>query len=324
MGVQFSQVFPSRPTFTPDDLPDLSNKVVLITGAASGIGFELAKILYLKGAKVYVAGRSEEKARTAIEAIQQTVPKTQTNELVFLPLQLDDLTTIKSTAEAFQAKESRLDLLFNNAGVSQPPVGSVSKQGIELQFATNCLGPFLLTRLLLPSLEIAAQTAEPGSVRVVWTSSQVMEFSAPPEGIVMSDLTKPPGDPVAEYTTSKIGNYFLATELAHRKGNSGILSVSQNPGAANTNLLRNARWMKMFSRPLLHSPLLAAHTVMFAGYSPDLTLDNHESSYVIPWGRVHPGLAENLQRAAKREEDGGTGRAKEFWEFCEERTKDYL
>ncbi|PWY92674.1 hypothetical protein BO70DRAFT_425346 [Aspergillus heteromorphus CBS 117.55] len=63
MGAQFSQFFPPHPTFTPKDVPHLSGKVVLITGAASGIGFELAKMLYRKGAKVYIAGRSEANAQ---------------------------------------------------------------------------------------------------------------------------------------------------------------------------------------------------------------------------------------------------------------------
>ncbi|KAJ5723840.1 NAD(P)-binding protein [Penicillium malachiteum] len=323
MGFQFSQVFPSKPTFTSNNIPSQAGKIILITGAASGIGFELAKILYRKGAKVYIAGRSEEKARVAIEAIQRDVPQVDGSALVFLPLYLDDLTTIKGTVEAFQKMESRLDMLFNNAGVSHPPVGSLSQQGIELQLATNCLGPFLLTTLLRPLLENASKTAQPGTVRAIWTSSQVVEFSSPPEGMIMTQLTNPPKDPVVNYTNSKLGNWFLAAEMARRDGGNGILSVAQNPGAANTNLLRNARWMKLLSRPLLHSPVLAAHTLLYAGFSPDLTLENHIDSYVIPWGRIHPGVADNLRRAINRSEDGGSGRAKEFWEFCEKATREY-
>ncbi|KAJ5107779.1 NAD(P)-binding protein [Penicillium angulare] len=322
MGVQFSQVFPPSPNFTSDNIPNQTGKVILITGAASGIGFELAKILYRKGAKVYIAGRSEKKARTAIENIQRDVPQAD-GKLVFLQLDLDDLTTIKATVETFREKESKLDILFNNAGVSQPPVGSVSKQGIELQLATNCLGPFLLTRLLRPLLENTAKIAEPGSVRVVWTSSQVVEFSAPPEGMIMSQLTGPPQDPVVNYTNSKLGSHFLAVEMARRDGEKGIISIAHNPGAANTNLLRNAPWMKFFSSPLLHSPVLAAHTLLFAGLSPEINVENHIDAYVIPWGRIHPGVANNIKQAIERCENGGSGKAKEFWEFCDERTRDY-
>ena len=327
MGIQFSQVFPPNPSFTPENIPDQTGKVILITGGASGIGFELAKILYAKGAKIYIGGRSEEKAETAIKSIKSEIPrhKNETSELIFLPLHLDDLTTIKTTVDTFQSKEPKLDLLFNNAGVSQPPLGSVSKQGVELQLATNCLGPFLLTRLLLPSLKAAAESSmSPGSVRVVWASSQAIEFSAPPEGMIMENLSSPPKDQVANYTASKIGNLFLAAEMARRDGGSGVVSVAQNPGAANTQLLRNARLMKFLSFPLLHSPVKAAHTLLYAGFSSEVDLENHASAYVIPFGRLHPGLAGNLESAVRTVADGGTGRATEFWEFCEEKTKDYV
>ncbi|KAJ5899946.1 NAD(P)-binding protein [Penicillium taxi] len=322
MGVQFSQVFPPCPTFTVDNLPDLSNKAIIITGAASGIGLELAKILHRKGAKIYMMGRSEEKAKEAINAIQAANAGTS-GELVFLPLHLDNLTSIKDSVQAFQEKESKLDLLVNNAGVSQPPRGSVSKQGFELQLATNCLGPFFLTRLLLPLLEVSASNSSPGSTRVIWTSSQSVEFSPLPEVIVMAHLTNPPKDQIANYNASKLGNWCLAAEMARRYGGREILSVAQNPGAANTNLLRNSRLMKFFSRPLLHSPVLAAHTVLYASFSPDISLDNHDTAYVIPWGRLHPGVAENLKRTVEREGNGGSGRAKEFWEFCEQETTEY-
>ena len=114
--------------------------------------------------------------------------------LEYLPLQLDDLSTIKASVEAFKAKESKLDVLWNNAGVALPPNGSVSKQEYELQMATNCLGPLLLTQLLLPSLQSAARKSPPGSVRIVWTASLEVDKNALEGGIMMTDLTSPPQD----------------------------------------------------------------------------------------------------------------------------------
>ncbi|KAL4995493.1 hypothetical protein BDV10DRAFT_174620 [Aspergillus recurvatus] len=323
MGAQFSQFFPPSPTFTGKSLPSQQGRVFLITGGTSGIGFELARILYRRGGKVYITGRNEEKAKEAIQKIQASVPDHQ-GELDFITLELDDLRSIKASAEAFKAKESKLDILWNNAGVSQPPLGSVSKQGHELQLAVNCLGPFLFTQMLLPLLDAAAaSSASPGSVRVIWTSSQVAELSAPPEGIIMSELTSPPTDNVRNYLNSKTGNWFLSAEFARRYGARGIVSVALNPGAANTNLFKNARLMKILAYPLLHRPDLAAHTELYAGFSPSISLQNN-GCYIVPFGRIHDQVAEKLLSAMKVADDGGTGRAKEFWEFCEARTKDYL
>ena len=323
MGAQFSQIFPPSPTFKFEHLSSQKGKVFLVTGGASGIGFEVAKALYAKDGKVYIAGRSQSKGQAAIQAIQKAVPHSE-GTLDFLLLYLDDLTSIKSSVDVLKKKVTKVDVLFNNAGVSQPPIGSVSKQGIELQLATNCLGPFLLTKLLQPLLTAAVPDAAPGTVRVVWTSSQVVELSAPPEGMIMSELTNPPKDNVRNYTNSKLGNWFLAVEMARRYGpEQGLVSVAQNPGAANTNLLRNVKWMKVLSWPLLHSAELAAHTEIYAGISPDFGLENN-GAYAIPWGRIHQAVAPNLVAAMKSKEEGGKGLAKEFWDFCEERTNDYM
>jgi len=100
-------------------------QVFIVTGASSGVGKELAQILFSRDAKVYVATRSEERASEAIDSIKAAVPDSQ-GSLVFLKLDLDDLTTIKSSAEEFLAKEQRLDVLWNNAGVMFPPGGHFS------------------------------------------------------------------------------------------------------------------------------------------------------------------------------------------------------
>lgn len=323
MGAQWSQFFPPGPSFTEADLDSLNGKVVIITGGSSGIGFELAKILYRKNARVYIAGRSEERAREAIRKIQASEATGGTLE--FLSLKLDDLSSIKASVEEFKSKEAKLHVLWNNAGVSQPPLGSVSSQGIELQLATNCLGPFLFTQLLLPLLEsTAADEATPqGSVRVVWTSSQVMELSSPPDGIVMDELRWPPKDRTRNYTNSKTGNYFLATELARRAGSSNIVSVSMNPGAATTNLFRHTPFLKYLAYPLLYKPALAALTELYAGFSPDIGIQNN-GCYIIPWGRISNSLREDLINATETAEEGGSGRAQEFWDLCAEKTKDYM
>lgn len=324
MGAQWSQVFPPRPTFQDTHLEPQDGKVFLITGGYSGIGFELATMLYRNHARVYIAGRSEEKARQAIRNIQAKAP-TSRGSLVFLHLELDDLSSIKASAGAFKAKESKLHVLWNNAGVSRPPAGSVSKQGVELQLATNCLGPFLFTRLLLPLIETTAAAEIPGSVRIVWTASQIVELSAPPGGMDMSELHTPSKDQLRNYINSKFGNWLLAVEFARTVGRtSNVVSIALNPGSASSNLFRHTPSIYWLAWPVLYSPKMTAYTELYAGLSGDISLETN-GCYVIPFGRIaqEKNIRQDLLDALKPKEDGGSGKAKEFCDFCEEKTRDY-
>jgi NAD(P)-dependent dehydrogenase (short-subunit alcohol dehydrogenase family) len=141
-----------------------------VTGGYAGVGEELVKIFYSKNAIVYVAGRSKSKADAALDRIKKAHPSSK-GRLEFLSLDLADLTTLKPAAEAFKAKESRLDTLTNNAGVMNTPPKSKTMQGHELQLGTNCLGPWLFTHHLLPVLQKTAAEAPKNSVRVTWAAS---------------------------------------------------------------------------------------------------------------------------------------------------------
>ncbi|RWA13820.1 hypothetical protein EKO27_g1299 [Xylaria grammica] len=324
MGSQWSQFFPPKPNFS--EIGSLDGKVFIVTGGASGIGYELTKMLYQRGGHVYIAGRSESKVQAAIKELAGSTPAgTPVGKLDFLHLELDNLTGIKASVDEFKSKETKLHVLWNNAGVSRPPVGSSSKQGLELQLATNCLGPFLFTRLLLPLMQATASTGAErgqafGAVRVVWTSSQSVELAAPKGGIIMSELHHPPADATRLYNNSKAGNMFLASELARRHG---IASVSTNPGAASTDLFRHTPSVKYLAWPLLHKPAMAALTQLFAGVSEDIGEADLKGGYIIPWGRVSANLRDDLREAMKLPEEGGSGRASEFWDFCVDATSKF-
>ncbi|KAF5315260.1 hypothetical protein D9619_006955 [Psilocybe cf. subviscida] len=175
MGVLMSlwtQSFPPKSKFTPDDIPDLSGKVIIVTGANTGIGKETAKALLAHNAKVYIAARSAEKAAQAIADL-----KTETNrEAIFLKLDLGDLKSVKEAAQEFNSKEQELHVLFNNAGVMTPPIDNLTAQGYDLQFGTNVLGHFYFTKLLIPALLAGAKSTQDGKARVVNTSSSASEF----------------------------------------------------------------------------------------------------------------------------------------------------
>jgi NAD(P)-dependent dehydrogenase (short-subunit alcohol dehydrogenase family) len=147
MGV-WTQLFPPAPHFTEAQIPSLAGKVYIVTGGNSGVGRELAKILYAKGGTVYIAGRTLTKIESAIKEIitdvaaaaTQTKESTAAGQFHSLIVDLGNLPTIAPCVTAFLAKESRLDVLFNNAGVSRQPGGSVTTQGHEIHVGTNCLG----------------------------------------------------------------------------------------------------------------------------------------------------------------------------------------
>jgi retinol dehydrogenase 12 len=139
---------------------------------------------------------------------------------------LDDLTTIKASAEEFLAKETRLDVLWNNAGVMLPPQGSKTKQNYELQLGTNVVAPFLFTKLLTPILTKTAQSSPAGSVRVVWVSSSAARRFAPQGGVDLSNLDyKKDESAWHKYGVSKAGNILHAKEFAKQYKNQGIVSV---------------------------------------------------------------------------------------------------
>ena len=124
-----SALFPPTPSFTEKDLPSLAGKVFIISGAASGVGFELAKMLYFAGGTVYVIARSVSRCEGAIGKITaQTTAKKVEGMLKPMVLDLADLSTVKPAVDEFLRQETRLDILVNNAAVMNTPVGSVGKQ----------------------------------------------------------------------------------------------------------------------------------------------------------------------------------------------------
>ena len=160
-----------------------------------------------------------------IEQIETTFPSSK-GSLIYLRLDLEDLSTIKASAADFLDKESRLDVLWNNAAVMNAPPGSTTKQGHELQLGTNNIAPFLFTKLLTPILVETAKTAPQGSVRVVWVSSSAAEMIAPAGGVDMSNLDyKKDLSGWMKYGISKAGNILHSNEYAKRYEADGIVSV---------------------------------------------------------------------------------------------------
>ena len=220
-------------------VPPQDGKTIFVTGANTGIGYEAARVLAERGARVLLGCRSEEKAKAAIEQIRG---RRRDADLAWIPLDLTSLESVAAAAASVQA-EPRLDTLVNNAGVMIPPK-TLTKDGFELQFGVNHLGHFALTGHLLDRL-----AATPGA-RVVNVSS-----GAHKGGKI--DFEDPHATrsykPMGRYQMSKAANLYFTLELARRCAKNGldITSVACHPGVANTELSRTfPAWFWIFA-PLI-------------------------------------------------------------------------
>jgi retinol dehydrogenase 12 len=223
-------LFCKGPSITEKNVPDQTDRVHLITGGNTGIGFELSQILYRANATVYLTSRDVTKGQAAIDRIKAAVPASK-GRLELLQVDLADLPSIKKCADEFKARESKLHYLCNNAGLMMPPRGMTTAQGHDIEIGTNCLGPYLFTKLLTPLLRETAQSEkEKGvadSVRVSWAGSLVIDAGAPSGGIVWDANGKPKTHwmRIPNYGQSKAGNLFLANIYANEVEGSGIVSV---------------------------------------------------------------------------------------------------
>ncbi len=277
---------------------------------------------------MYMMTRTETHALKAINDIKTSAVASNSTStpgtLNFIHLDLADLSSIPASVAAFRAASPRLDVLFNNAGVASSPLDLKTAQDLEPHFGINCVGPFLLTKLLFPTLAATAAQASANSVRVIWTSSVLVDLMAPNGGVTMSQLTSPDRNRNEHYSASKAGNWLLASEFHRRFQDTGIVSLTQNPGSLWTNAWRTTpRVYYVPYYPILGRSIDGAHTNLWAGLSEGITLEDG-GRYAIPSGRWHPSPRQDILLALKGPDDGGTGRALEFWDWCEEQVKPYV
>ena len=254
--------------WTARDIPDQHGRTAVITGANTGIGFETAKALALRGASVVLAVRDVGRGKRAAEDITLAVPAARVR---VQRLDLGSLASIRAAAGELRDSCARIDLLINNAGVMYTPYRT-TVDGHELQFGTNHLGHFALTGLLLDLLP-----ASPAA-RVVTVASAGHRMGGP---IDLDDLDwhRRPYDRTAAYGHSKLANLMFTYELQRRLPASGPIAVAAHPGGADTGGSRSAmshsspltRAAFAAIRPLLlQSPERGALPVLRAATDPEV------------------------------------------------------
>lgn len=207
---------------------DMNGKTALITGANTGLGFEMARALAARGAHVVLAGRSADKLHAAMDRIGEQTPAASLEAGL---VDLDSLASVRAFAGAIGKTHERIDILINNAGVMVPPAGQ-TQDGFETQFGVNFVAHFALTGHLMGLLSAAPQA------RVVTLSSighrgAVLDFD--------NFRLEKTYDPWREYGQSKLADLVFALELDRRLRDAGssVLSVAAHPGVSQTELTRN-------------------------------------------------------------------------------------
>jgi len=215
---------------------DLRGKNVLITGATSGLGLESARVLAQRGAKIFVAARTHQKAEDTCRLLPGSA--------VPLECELSEPASVRSCVAELRASGAPLDVVIANAGIMALPERSV-RHGHELQFLTNHIGHFLLVTGLLDQLS--------ASGRVVILSSSA-HHGAPPAGIQFDDLSfQHRYRPWTAYSQSKLANLLFARALARRFAGTSRTANAVHPGVIATNLSRH---MNVFARVAL--PVVSA------------------------------------------------------------------
>lgn len=242
---------------------DLDGRTFLVTGANSGIGRETVLELAGRGARVFLANRSEQKTRPVIDKI---VAQTGNSALEFVSLDLGDLASIRACANEFLQTGEPLHGLINNAGLAGQR--GMTKSGFELAFGTNYLGPFLLTGLLLDRLR------ESAPARIVNVSS-IGHYRA--AGIDFEAVRQPTKSltGLPEYSVSKLGNVLHAQELARRLERDRVTTYSLHPGAIATDVWRRVPWpVRPLIKLRMQSPAEGARTSLYCATSPEVAADS--------------------------------------------------
>ncbi|CAD0105867.1 unnamed protein product [Aureobasidium uvarum] len=223
------------------DIPDLSGKVIVVTGGSSGLGKEsVHQLVKHNPDKVYLAARTSQRGNAAIEEIEKDVPSAR-GKIHYLEVDMASFASVNRAAARIVSENDRLDILMNNSGIADAPSSSTT-DGYEIQFGTNYMGPTLFTQLLLPLLQKTAE--QPNSdVRIINLSSELFK-QAPSQGIMFADLksSMQKTGSVTKYGQSKLANSLFTKVCAERYP--AIKSVALHPGMVNTSV-----WDNTFNRP---------------------------------------------------------------------------
>jgi NAD(P)-dependent dehydrogenase (short-subunit alcohol dehydrogenase family) len=296
--------------WTAAQIPSLNGKTALITGANSGIGYQAALELARHGAHVLLACRSAEKGKAALARLQAEAPGSSA-ELVLLDI--SSIADVRRFAGAFVNRNLALDILINNAGVMALSPRQVTPEGFERQLATNHLGHFALTGLLLPTLMAAP------APRVVTVASLAHRNGKIQFDDLQSEKNYKPWD---AYGQSKLANILFARELARRASGCKLVSLPVHPGVSQTSIVENGpgasdlktKFIFTYAKFLTQKDDAGALPTLYAATSPDA----HSGDYIGPDGFMEMKGAPTVVQPKPHALDNAV--AERFWNVSEDLT----
>jgi NAD(P)-dependent dehydrogenase (short-subunit alcohol dehydrogenase family) len=212
--------------WTPDDIPDLTGRTAVVTGANGGLGLVTAHELARAGAHVVLAARDQSKAAAAEEQIRARTPQASVE---IVPLDLGSLASLATAADTINAAHPAVDILVNNAGLMATPERRTA-DGFEMQFGVDHLGHFALTAHLLPAL----LRADAARVVTVTSTARFMGGAVKPDNPHLDGRYKP----WRSYAQAKTANYHFGLGLQQQFEKAGVKAQSliAHPGLSNTDL----------------------------------------------------------------------------------------
>lgn len=224
----------AKDTFEPrKDIPSLEGKVVLVTGGNAGIGKATIRAIALHDpARIYLCARRRSAAETAAADLRT---ESRYNRIDILDLDLASLDSVKKCAAEFNERESRLDLLFLNAGVAST-APAVTREGYEFQFGVNHMGHALLTQLLMPKMLQTRKEDPKADVRIVATASNAAFAPFLPKGgLTLSAMRKPNAySPISLYSHSKLANVLFIRKISQIYPE--LSAVAVHPGVVKSDI----------------------------------------------------------------------------------------
>jgi NAD(P)-dependent dehydrogenase (short-subunit alcohol dehydrogenase family) len=279
--------------FRDTDVPDQAGRTAVVTGATGGLGLRIAEVLAAHGARVLIGSRNASRGATALARVSAAATAAAP-ELV--SLDLASLGSVRTAAGEIRGRTNdRLDLLINNGGIMAPPL-AFSVDGFESQWATNVLGPAVLTWLLLPAIEATHAS------RVVFVSSTRHLSARLDDARIRADVRGEDYRGFHYYGRTKLADLLLSHELERhfRRGTTDAVSVAAHPGFTATGIVGNgfaalpslvrpiANWgMATLGQPVA----MGAFPILFAATAPEVRGDDYFGPRSLGGLRGYPAPA---------------------------------